>query len=259
MEYSEILEYLRLYGTNKQDIIKRRGYENILENVVVAPWWEHTLFNDYTTSIEQVSDKVYNVYGEGFSFSFIEIKGIGASALLEEVLALGVTACKRILFIGSAGAIDETINIGDLVIPTYSFNGVGATRYLNKGLIDDFEDKYYSSELLNKELINVSENMGYKIKLVENYSVDTIIAQFPHIQHIIDVKAKTIEMETSTLFKCAKMMNIEATALFVISDNSIKNKSLYSGRSEDDSIKRKKVRKEVIPIIVNEFFKKYYN
>ena len=52
MNYNDILEILKYYGTTKEDIIKRRGYENILENVVVAPWWEHTLFNDCT--IEQV-------------------------------------------------------------------------------------------------------------------------------------------------------------------------------------------------------------
>lgn len=256
MEYSEILESLKLYGTTKEDIVKRRGYESILENVVVAPWWEHSLFNCYSTYIEQVGDKVYNVYGDDFSFSFIELKNIGASALIEDILALGVTNCKNILFIGSAGAIDETINIGDLVIPKYSFNGVGATRYLNENLKDDFEEKYYSSELLNAKLLNVINNMGQQVKLIVNYSVDTIISQFPHIKHIIDLNAKTLEMETSALFKCANIMNIDATALFVISDNTIKNKSLYSGRSEEDSKKRKQIRKEVVPVIVVEFFRK---
>ena len=40
----------------------------------------------------------------------------------------------------------------------------------------------------------------------------------------------------------------------VISDNTIKNKSLYSGRNKEDEIKRKKVRKEVVPTIVIDFF-----
>lgn len=255
MEYSKILDYMAVYGSNKEDIIKRRGYEEILECVVIAPWWEHTIFDDFSTSIKQVGDKVYNVFTEACSFSFIEIKGIGASALIEEVLALGVTKCKKIIFIGSAGAIDESINIGDLVIPKLSINGVGATRYLNENLCDDFEEKYYSSEKLNAKLVSVIEALGHNVKIVENYSVDTIIAQFPHIEHIVNLNAKTIEMETSALFKCANIMGIDACALFVISDNSVKNKSLYSGRSEEDSKRRKMVRKEVVPVIINEVFK----
>ena len=255
MKYKEILDNLEMYSIIKEDIIKRRGYDQILENVVVAPWWDHTLFSNYSSSIRQVGEKVYNVFGEDFSFSFIEIKNIGASALLEEVFALGVTSCKKILFIGSAGALDESIKIGDLAIPLYSHNGVGATRYLNESLKDDFEEKYYSNQLLNDRLMDIIKRMGYEVRLVENYSVDTIIAQFSHIDHIRDLKAKTIEMETSTLFKCCDMMGIDATALFVISDNTIKNKSLYNGRNEEDSKRKKKVRDEIVPLVVVELLK----
>jgi purine-nucleoside phosphorylase len=244
-----------MYGTTREDIIKRRGYESILENVVIAPYWEHTLFSDYCSSITQVSEKVYNVKGDGFEFSFIQIKNIGASSILEEVLALGVTKAKRMIFIGSAGALNEDIKIGDLVVPSYSINGVGATRYLNEALNDDFNVKYYPSEKLTNKLVEVINKMNFSVKRAVNYSVDTIIAQFPHINHIKELGAQTIEMETSAFFKCAEMIGVEATALFVISDNTTVNKSLYSGRSEEDSFKRKKARKELVPNIVIEAFK----
>lgn len=256
MEYAKLLESLSLYGTTREDIKKRRGHENILENVVIAPYWEHTLFSDYCISITQVSEKVYNIKGEDFEFSFIQIKNIGASSILEEVLALGVTNVKRIIFIGSAGALDQDIKIGDLVVPTYSINGVGATRYLNEDLSDDFNVKYYPNENLTNRLVEVIDKMDLSVKRAPNYSVDTIIAQFPHINHIKRLGSQTIEMETSAFFKCASMIGVESTALFVISDNTTVNKSLYSGRSEEDSFKRKKARKELVPSILVEFFKK---
>lgn len=255
MDYNNILEALRLYGTSKEDIIKRRGFENILENVVIAPWWEHSLFANYSNKIEQVSEKVFNVYGEGFAFSFIEIKNIGASALIEEVLPLGLTKCKRVIFIGSAGALNKDINIGDLAVPVYSYNGVGATRYLNEGLKDDFENRCYPSKELSNKMIEVIKNMGLEVHNVSNYSVDTIIAQFPHLNHIIDLKCNTLEMETSSLFKCADIIGVEASALFVISDNTIKNKSLYGGRKEGDKLKKKKARDEYVPKVVMELFR----
>lgn len=254
MKYNDLLDYLSIYGTTKEDIIKRRGYEKMLENVVVAPWWEHTIFSSFSNSIEQVGDKVYNVYGDNFSFSFIEIKNMGASSILEEVLALGVTVCKKVLFIGSAGSLDETIKIGDLAVPVYSINGVGATRYLNKNLEDDFEEKYYPDANMTNQLIETIKKMKYEYNEVENYSVDTIISQFPHIKHIKNLNAKTIEMETSSFFKCCNLIGVQSSALFVISDNTIENKSLYSGRNEEDKIKKKKARKEILPSIIVKFF-----
>ena len=256
MDYNKLLEQLNLYGISEEDIIKRRGTENILEDVVVAPWWENTMFSKYCNKIEQISDKVFNVYGDDFAFSFIEIRNMGASALMEEVLALGVTKVKRIVFVGSAGAINTDIKVGDIVVPLYSYNGVGATRYLNENLSDDFEMKYYPSELLSKGLLESANRICDNVYNVANYSVDTIISQFPHIQHIISLQASTVEMETSCLFRCAEIMGIEAGALFVISDNTVLNKSLYSGRKQEDKEKKKKAKSVYIPEIVIDFFKK---
>lgn len=256
MEYNKVLEALKRYGTTKEDIIKRRGFENILDNVVVAPWWEHTMFENVSTRINKVADKVYNIYGNNFEFSFIEMKNIGAPALIDEVLGLGVTDCKKILFIGSAGALDSNIKIGDLIVPIYSYNGVGACRYLNNNLEDDFESKEYPNIEFNKEILAVIKDKGYEVKEAINYSVDCIFAQFSHIKHIKDLNAQTIEMETSTLFRCADIIKIPSAALLCVSDNTVENKSLYSGRSAEDKQRRYCVRNEVIPSIISEIFKK---
>lgn len=257
MHYSCFLESLSKFGTSKEDIIKRRGFGNVLENVVVAPWWNHSIFENYSNRVEQVSDKVFNVYGDDFEFSFIEIRNIGASAIIEEVLPLGITKCKRILFIGSVGALEKSINIGDLVVPLYSYNGVGVTRYLNDNMKDDFEYKYYPSQTMSDKIIRSVRNMGLGVHNCVNYSVDTIVAQFPHLSHIVDLGCATLEMETSSLFKCCELMGIEASALFVVSDNTMKNKSLYGGRKEEDKMKKKKARDEYVPKVVIDVLRSY--
>lgn len=43
---------------------------------------------------------------------------------------LGISKCKRIIFISSVGALDTEIGIGDIVIPEYSVSGDGASRYI---------------------------------------------------------------------------------------------------------------------------------
>lgn len=252
MNYNEILNYHKSYGTTKSDIVKRHGYENVLKNVVIAPVWKHTLFEKYAKSIEQVSSKVFNVYCENFSFSFIETNNIGASWIIEDIYALGVTNCKNLIFIGSAGALSEQIKIGDLSVPKLSYCGVSATRYLNQNLEDDFESKDYPSKYLTNKLLNTlkanSYNTNYHFE--ENYTVDSLFTQFAHIDHIKNLGAKTIEMETSAVFRVCNLININACALFGISDNTTANKSLYSGRSSQDQINKKTTRHEVIPQVV---------
>ena len=89
----------------------------------------------------------------------------------------------------------------------------------------------------------------------DNYSVDAVFTQFPHIDHFIELGVKTIEMETSATFRCCNIAGIKATALFCISDNTIKKKSLYSGRNEEERAFRHHVRKQIIPKIVIDLFK----
>ena len=89
-----------------------------------------------------------------------------------------------------------------------------------------------------------------------NFSIDAIFAQFYHVDKILKLGAKTIEMETANLFKCCDMMDINVTALFCISDNTVLNKSLYSGRTDEENDYRHKVRYEIVPKIVIDLFKK---
>ena len=124
MEYKDLLDAHLRYGTKKEDIVKRYSLEQVLENVVVAPWWSHEMFENLGFEVEQVSDKIYNFKSDNLSFSFAELKGIGAPYVMDFVLGLGVTKCKNIVFVGSAGALDKEMKIGDIVIPEYSICGV---------------------------------------------------------------------------------------------------------------------------------------
>ena len=73
MKYEDILKSHLKYGSTKEDIVKRNEYENILESVVIAPWWDHNIFENSNVKIDKVNDKIYNIYGENLEFSFIEL------------------------------------------------------------------------------------------------------------------------------------------------------------------------------------------
>lgn len=255
MEYNDILKSHLRFGTTDEDIRKYKGYEQILENVVIAPWWKHTMFDNMNLRVEQINERVYNFYGDDVSFSFIELRRMGAPFMVDFSLSLGVTKCKNIIFLGSVGSLDENIKIGDLVIPEYSICGDGASRYLNDNLEDELFKKEYPSKEYTNKLINILKEKNLTYHQVPNYSVDTIFMQFYHIDKILELGAKVIEMETAALFKCNEKLKKNVTALFCVSDNTVLSKSLYSGRTEDEEIYRHKVRYEVMPEIIVEMFK----
>ena len=255
MKYQDLLDAQFKYGISKEDIIKDKEYENILKNVIIAPWWSHDMFDNIGFEIEQLGEKIYNFYNDEISFTFIELKRIGAPAIMDFILSLGVTKCEKLIFLGSAGSLDKNIKIGDIVVPTYSICGDGASRYLNKNLEDEFLKEEYPSEKITNKLIEVLENNNIIFHHVPNFSIDTVFAQLYHIDKIRDHNVKTIEMETALVFKCANIMNIDATALFCISDNILLNKTLYSGRNNKENEYRHKVRYNIIPRIVLELLK----
>jgi len=112
---------------------------------------------------------------------------------MDDVLSLGVSKCKYLLFIGSVGSLVEEINIGDLVIPIYSICGDVASRYLNENLEDDFGKRQESNknltQLLIKHIQNISNEENVKYHNAVNFSVDTVFGQFPHIDTIKDMGA----------------------------------------------------------------------
>ena len=255
MEYEELLKSHLKYGTTSEDIMISRSLENILENVVVAPWWKHDMFENLNLREEKINDKVYNFYGDGVSFSFIEIRNIGAPAVMDYILSLGVTKCKKLVFVGSTGSLDKNIKIGDIVIPEYSICGDGASRYLNINLEDELFKKEYPSKDFTNRLIDLLKEEKINYHYVPNFSVDNIFTQFYHIDKILETGAKTIEMETANLFKCAEIMNMNVTAIFCVSDNTVLNKSVFSGRTKEEQEYRHNVRYKVITKIVIDLFK----
>ena len=93
-----------------------------------------------------------------------------------------------------------------------------------------------------------NENIDYKD--IKVYSVDTIAGQFSHIDEILNLGCKAIEMETSALFSSCQVVEKECVALLAVSDNTILNKSLISGRTDEDMELYHQTRYIIIPKII---------
>ena len=262
--YEHILESNLKYGSDKSQICKmilKCEPEKIKKKVIIAPSWEVDMFSSHVDSITHISGtrKHHCIVNEldvnGEKITHI-MTGMGGCSVIDAVMALGCTPCKEILFIGSVGALDENIKIGDVMIPEYSVCGVGANRYLTSGSLkenDTFGKKYYPNESLYNEILSITNNeikdTDISLHIGKTYSVDTILTQYAHLDEIINMGCNSIEMETATLFEAAEIANIKAVAVFNVSDNTIANKSLHHDTEGEDSVRRQKGKSEVMPKI----------
>lgn len=158
---------------------------------------------------------------------------------------------KKIIFVGSVGSISEDVNIGDLIIPYTSVSGEAFSSYMYETINkESLHKEYHPTKTLYDKTTNYLKNENIDYKDIKVYSVDTIIGQFSHIDEIINKDCKAIEMETSALFSSCEVTKKECIALLVVSDNTIINKSLISGRTDKDMKLYHQTRYEIIPKII---------
>lgn len=267
MKYEILLDGIKKYGSSSEDTCKQIfgiSGSQINQKVIIAPWWEPTIFDEFRNRATLISEvctiKVWNLVYNLINITYIKT-GIGSPVLTDVVLALGLTKCKEIVFIGSVGSLDENISIGDIVIPEYSICGDGTSRYLKGSPLkenDPFGEKAFPNQPFFEELIKATKNICAKNNVKHHigraFSIDTIFAQFAYIDEIKSMGCNVIEMETAAAFRAAEIASLKLVAILSVSDNSIINKSLISGRTDADKKYRKKTRNYVFPKIILSLF-----
>ena len=248
------------YGDSSK-LVNRLGIteEEVTEVVVLAPWWHpNKLYNNFDCKIELLSDEFPDVHRITYTNkSFLHIRSyVGATNIGEIVLLLSFTKCKRIIFVGSVGSISNDVNIGDLIIPSTSVSGEAFSSYMYETINkDSLHKEYHPTKELYDATTNYLKNGNIDYKDIKVYSVDTIAGQFAHINEILDLGCKAIEMETSALFSACQVVEKECVALLAVSDNTVLNKSLISGRTDEDMDKYYKTRYQEIPKIIFKLLK----
>lgn len=271
MEYKDLVDAWKRFGSTPEDVCQQVlgvPVNMINERVIMAPWWKPSVFENLGNEItfltrndDDADINIWNVKTDDFNITYIQT-GIGAGVLTDALLALGGTRCKKALFVGSVGALDKNISVGDIVIPKLSICGDGMSRYLKAGSLTEnnpFGDKCYPNPELYEELKSNMERIctenNVNFHFGTTFSIDTIVAQFVHLDEIINMGCNVIEMETAAAFRAAAIINIKLAALFSVSDNVMQNKSLIGEINENDIRFRKNVRRTIFPKIILETLK----
>ncbi len=230
---------------------------DIQEKVVLAPCWlPETVGVSDREWISSEPVGVWNCKAGDKYFTFI-ITGVGAGICSDVVLSLKTTACKEILFIGSAGALSENIKIGDIFLPKSIFCGDGLCRYLQENI---FEDIFGREIFLNMDIQNrirtIAEDICVRQGIVchvgKSISVETIYSQYRHIDTFLKMGCECLEMEGAAVVMSAQMIGRSCAAVFCISDNSICGQSLINIPEELINY-RKSIRGKIFPELLNAY------
>ena len=173
--YQTLLDGMARYGAEPAGAVEETlgvPVERIRRHVVLAPWWEPSMFDpaclgraEYISPVPNAETMVWEVAPpQGEPLTFIKTH-IGAPVCTDVALALGLTACEACLFIGSVGALDPAMRLGDIVVPESSVCGDGTSRYLLPGTLaqnDPFGMRAYPDAALNARLIRTAKRIAGK-------------------------------------------------------------------------------------------------
>ena len=119
---------------------------------------------------------------------------------------------------GSCGALNEDIKIGDLIVVDSALRGEGVTPYY----VDDPSFQPESDPDLTDALYEVAENAGYKIHRGKVWSTDAILRETrKNVNQAIAKGAIAVDMVTSVFLTICQQYQIPATAILAVSDHII--------------------------------------
>lgn len=128
---------------------------------------------------------------------------------------------KTIIRVGSAGSIQDDLNLGDLVIAS------GACT--NSNYVDQYELPGTFAPIadfsLMRKAAETCDRLGYKYKVGNVMSSDTFYTESPHNEKWINMGVLAVEMEIAALYVNAARSGNRALGICTVSDHIIKGEA----------------------------------
>ncbi len=171
--------------------------------------------NHSVKKIEHVFGDFFYVLDEGGSQIGIcggfGIGGPMVGILLEELTAFGI---KKYISIGTAGSLQNDLKLGSIIVCDKAIRDEGVSHHYLQ------PEKYaYPSQSLTNHLVHEIKELNIDYIKGSSWTIDA-----PYRETIAEVKhyqkegILTVEMEAASIFAVAKHLNVEAGAIFTISD-----------------------------------------
>lgn len=236
-ELKEKLRSRRIHGNEEkkriaQDMLERyTGHEikDFQKQIIL------TNFHYYIERFNSILPDAHYTRGSAFQASsskkakvtIIEF-GVGAAmaALLGELLA--VVEPKAVLFLGLAGGVHPSLEVGDFVLPIASIRGEGVTQHFlprEVPALPTFKVQKFVSQIL------VEHGMEYRTGTI--HSTDYRFWEFDDRfkLNLLEQRVLAVEMETAALFVSCFVSKVNIGALLLISDHPLKRGGIKTKKS----------------------------
>jgi uridine phosphorylase len=124
---------------------------------------------------------------------------------------------QNIIRIGTCGAMDENMKVGDLVVVDSVIRGDGVTPYYVES---DF--KTAADKKISDTLYNAAKDLGGNVHRGITWTTDALLRE---TRDFVEAKRKegaiAVDMVSSTLLTIAQVYNVKAAAILAVSDNVI--------------------------------------
>lgn len=219
--------------------------EDIADTVILTPIWKLEGFKNKSDSV--LTEFIGWYKGTTLTFNNKRItvisSGIGAPMSGDCALALGYTDCKNVIFSGSAGAINQKYNIGDILAVSEAVIGEGFSRYHSEDIKKDcFGELVSGHKAAAQRLMDTikRKESRYGINCHEGriFSIDSILGERKDtFDYMREKGCDAVEMEVSAVFTACRRGGKKCAAMILISDLPLEYRNLFEGITEID-IKR---------------------
>ncbi len=223
--------------------------------LVVAPGWKPSkIMNGFDVDIVTTATHSYisgyEVKGEEFLIAWIQTSP-GACSLIDELSICAFLDFDKLIFLGAVGSLTKDIGLGEICTPSYCISGNLANGYLLEDINEykPFGRVYPNDPGFVSDVMELITGMGYEIKQAPVFCTDSVLCEYAHMDFIKSFDVSLIEMETSSFYLMADLIEKPAAALLVVSDNSATGDSLVLRTPEQKAVYNA-ARVKVIPEIL---------
>ena len=166
----------------------------------------------------------------------------------------------QMIFVGAVGSLSKDIGLGDICTPSSCISGNLANGYLMEDITEykPFGRVYPNDKDYVSYIVELISGMGYEIKQKAVFCTDSVLCEYAHMDFIKSFDVDLIEMETSSFYLMADLLEKPAVALLVVSDNSATGDSLVLRTSKQKEIYNAS-RFDSIPKILMNIASREYN
>ena len=211
---------IHLTGKDLTDMVQLRPQDVGKYAIVPGPKDRlEVLMKKIESPVRNFSFMEYTMYTG--TYNGIKVTGINGGRFSTDTSITTEVMCnagiENIIRIGTCGALDENMKIGDLVVVDEIIRGDGVTPYYV-----DKDFKTIADKKISDTLVAVAKEMGATVHRGKVWTTDALLRE---TRQIVEAKRKegaiAVDMVSSTLLTIAALHKRKAAAILAVSDNVI--------------------------------------